>query len=44
MASLATADLLSSDEEDDDYNPLKDKTGEPEDRPKPAGGGTKRSR
>eukprot|EP00798_Chlamydomonas_sp_ICE-L_P003942 gene3942-14019_t len=33
MASLANSALLSSDEEDDDYNPLADKTAEPGDRP-----------
>ena len=44
MASFLNADLPSSDEEDDDYNPLKDKTGEPEDRPKVPGKGAKRMR
>lgn len=34
--SLLNADLPSSDEEDDDYDPTKDNTGEAEDRPKDA--------
>lgn len=33
MASLLHADLPSEDEEDDSYDPLADKTGEPQDRP-----------
>lgn len=33
MASLANANLPSSDEEDDDYNPTADPTGEKEDMP-----------
>ena len=37
MASLAHAALPSSDEEDDDYDPSADPTGEKEDRPGAAG-------
>jgi hypothetical protein len=33
MASLANANLPSSDEEDDDYDPTADPTGEKDDRP-----------
>lgn len=33
MAGLLNANLPSSDEEDDDYNPLADDTAEREDRP-----------
>jgi hypothetical protein len=33
MASLANANLPSSDEEDDDYDPTADPTGEKEDGP-----------
>jgi hypothetical protein len=41
MASLLNADLPSEDEEDDDYNPERDNTGEREDTAK-AGGKAKR--
>jgi hypothetical protein len=40
MASLANAALPSSDEEDDDYDPTADPTGEKEDR---AGGANKQT-
>jgi len=39
MTSLLNANLPSSDEEDDDYDPTADTTGEPEKKP-----ATKRSR